>query len=200
MARRAGPWRQRLVVMARVPHAGAVKTRLAREVGAVEAVRFARVNLVRTIRAVGRDPRWATMLALTPDGAPSAVGALARIPQGAGGLGERMARIFASLPPGPAVIVGGDVPGITPAHIARAFRLLGRHDAVFGPAGDGGYWLVGLRRFPRTPRIFEDVRWSTSCALADTLANCGGLGTALADTLADVDDARGWRRWRSRWG
>jgi glycosyltransferase A (GT-A) superfamily protein (DUF2064 family) len=101
-----------------------------------------------------------------------------------------MQRIFDSLPPGPVVIVGTDIPGIRPAHIAAAFRRLGDHDAVLGPATDGGYWLVGLRRRPYALRPFARVRWSGSHALADTLANLEGRRVALVATLGDVDDAR----------
>ena len=86
------------------------------------------------------------------------------------------------------MIVGTDVPGIRPAHIAEAFRLLGRHDAVFGPATDGGYWLVGLRRRPRVLRPFANVRWSSPHALADTLANLEGRTVAFVATLSDVDE------------
>ena len=57
------------------------------------------------------------------------------------------------LPPGPVVVIGSDIPGITARHIAEAFRLLGRHAFVFGPARDGGYWLVGARRRPAGPVI-----------------------------------------------
>src|SRR3546814_16124850 len=82
-----------------------------------------------------------------------------------------MDRVMRVLPPGPAVIIGTDIPDIRPRHAAAAFRALGRHDAVFGPAADGGYWLVGLRRRPTIPRAFDGVRWSTEHALADTRAN-----------------------------
>jgi glycosyltransferase A (GT-A) superfamily protein (DUF2064 family) len=93
------------------------------------------------------------------------------------------------MPPGPVVIVGTDVPGIEPAHIAEAFRRLGRHDAVFGPATDGGYWLVGLKRRPRLLHPFANVRWSSRHAHADTLANLAGRSVAFVTTLADVDNA-----------
>lgn len=120
---------------------------------------------------------------------------MARLPQGSGDLGERMQRIFTALPPGPAVIVGTDIPGISPRHIGHAFRALGAHDAVFGPAADGGYWLVGLRRTPKTPRrIFKGVRWSGPHALRDTLANLNGARVATIGMLEDVDDAPSHRR------
>jgi len=100
------------------------------------------------------------------------------------------------LPPGPAVIVGTDIPDLSAAHVSRAFRALGDHDAVFGPAADGGYWLVGLRRSPRVPDAFSSVRWSTEHALSDTLANLVGLKVAFVETLDDVDDGASLARWR----
>jgi glycosyltransferase A (GT-A) superfamily protein (DUF2064 family) len=86
------------------------------------------------------------------------------------------------------VLVGSDIPGLSRADLAAAFRALGRADAVFGPAEDGGYWLVGFG--PRRPaQPFADVRWSTRHALADTLANFAGRRIALLRSLRDVDTA-----------
>ena len=178
--------------MAKAPAAGQVKTRLAGEIGVAAAVRFARHGIASLLQRVGADARWYTTLALTPDGTvhgrmwPRGTRV---IPQGRGDLGARMQRLFDSAPPGPAVIIGTDVPHIAPAHIAVAFRLLGRHDAVFGPAADGGYWLVGLKRRPRILRPFDGVRWSTAHALGDTLANLRGRSIGEVATLTDVDTA-----------
>jgi uncharacterized protein len=178
--------------MARAPVAGRVKTRLAAEAGVATAVRFARHSAAALLQRVGRDPRWSTTLAVTPDSAatgrlwPRGV-TLAR--QHGGDLGARMQHIFNGTPRGPVVVVGTDVPGIAPGHIAAAFRLLGGHDAVLGPAADGGYWLVGMRRRPSVLRPFRGVRWSTARALADTLANLDGRSVARVATLSDVDAA-----------
>ena len=188
-----------LVVMAKRPVAGAVKTRLAAEIGVAAATAFQRLCLAATIRRLGRDRRWRTMLAVTPDHAlddRAFPPGIIRCAQGPGDLGQRMQRLMDRLPTGPVVIIGSDIPGILPADIAAAFDALGDADAVFGPADDGGYWLVGLRRRPRIPRPFTGVRWSGPHALADTLANCRGLTVALLRTRADVDDAAGWRAWR----
>ena len=104
---------------------------------------------------------------------------------------------FRVLPPGPVVLVGSDIPALRAGHVARAFRLLGRNDFVFGPAGDGGFWLVGARRLKPMPRaLFAGVRWSTAQALADTLAGLpSGYSKDLADTLDDIDDAQDLQRW-----
>jgi glycosyltransferase A (GT-A) superfamily protein (DUF2064 family) len=100
-----------------------------------------------------------------------------------------MQRILDRSAPGPVVIIGTDIPGITPAHIDAAFRALGRKHCVFGRAADGGYWLIGARRRPHTPRPFANVRWSSRHALADTLANLAGRSVGFVATLSDVDDA-----------
>ncbi len=181
-----------LVIMAKSPAAGRVKRRLGREIGDVAAIRFYRNCLSHTILRLARDKRWHTLLAIDPGGdvaarfSPSRT-RLARLPQGKGDLGRRMQRLFAVLAPGPAIIVGSDIPAIEAGHIARAFRLLARSDAVFGPAADGGYWLVGLKRTPKVLAPFAGVRWSSPHALADTLANLQGKRIAFAATLADVD-------------
>ena len=186
-----GVYRARLVVMVKQPTGGRVKTRLARQAGLARAVGFYRHVTAAMLARVGRDPRWQTLLAVAPDPAlrsPAWPPRLTRVAQGRGDLGARMQRVFDRMPPGPVAIVGSDIPGITAARIARAFRLLGSNDAVFGPATDGGYWLVGLRRRPRIPSVFRAVRWSTEHALADTRANLVRLHVADADLLDDVDE------------
>ncbi len=179
--------------MAKVPVAGAVKTRLAREIGVAGAMRFARQASAALLQRAGRDPRWQTIIAASPDYSVASRAwpdSLARMAQGPGDLGARMQRIVDRLPPGPVVIVGTDIPGIRQAHIAQAFRQLGLHDAVLGPARDGGYWLVGLKRRPRVLRPFGGVRWSGPHALADTLTNLAGRSVGYVATLGDVDDAQ----------
>ena len=99
-----------------------------------------------------------------------------------------MGRLFQTLPPGPMVVIGSDIPGITRRHIAEAFQRIGADDWVLGPATDGGYWLVGARRRPRVIAPFAGVRWSTAHALEDTLANLAGQKIGFLESLQDVDD------------
>jgi rSAM/selenodomain-associated transferase 1 len=182
--------------MARAPLAGRIKQRLAARVGAVSAARFYRTCLAHTLLRLGRDQRWRTLLAVSPDcdvSAPYWPRGIERVPQGSGDLAARMQRLFRRLPPGPALIVGSDIPAIKPSDIAHAFRLLGNSDAVFGRAADGGYWLVGLRRSPRLLAPFARVRWSGPHALADTLRNLEGHRIAFAATLSDVDSEEDYR-------
>ncbi len=182
-----------LVIMLKEPRPGRVKTRLGRDIGLTAAAWWFRHQSARLIRRLSRDPRWHITAAVSPDTAVASRAwplHLHRMAQGSGDLGDRMARIFRSLPPGPALIIGADIPGITPAHINAGFEALGRHDAVIGPAPDGGYWLIGLRRGgrPVPAHIFKAVRWSSEHAMADTIRSLGAdLSVAKIATLRDVD-------------
>jgi uncharacterized protein len=184
------------MVMVKAPVAGRIKTRLAREIGTAQATRFARQAAAALLGRLGRDQRWQTIIAVSPDTAaayPIWPMRMARKPQGRGDLGQRMQHLFAVAAPGPLVIIGTDIPGITAQQIAKAFRLLGGSDAVIGPAADGGYWLIGLRRRPRLLQPFAQVRWSTPEALGDTLRNLAGHSIACVATLLDVDSAAAYR-------
>jgi glycosyltransferase A (GT-A) superfamily protein (DUF2064 family) len=197
--------RRHLVLFARAPMLGVGKRRLAGEVGDLAALRFERAMLALLSRRLGRDRRWRLRLAVTPDRAifrrrlwPRAA---AIEPQGGGDLGLRMRRALAACPPGPAVLIGADIPAVAARHIADVFRLLGNHNLVFGPAGDGGFWLVGARRVPYLPPLFGPVRWSGPHALADALGNLPRrVSVGFAASLEDVDDAAALRRLAPRRG
>ena len=189
-----------LVVFARAPQLGRVKRRLARGIGPGAALAFYRRTLATVLRRVACDPRWRTVLAVTPDRAAKSARIwpvkLARHGQGQGDLGARMARSLREHR-GPICIIGADIPGLAARHVWRAFQALGAAEFVFGPAEDGGYWLIGARtRLPYAP--FNKVRWSTSHALADTLKNLGNRRIAVVDILADVDDEAAYRDWRAQ--
>jgi rSAM/selenodomain-associated transferase 1 len=193
-----------LIVFAKAPRLGQVKRRLARDVGTLPALRFYRHTLEATLWRLHSGP-WRSWLAITPDDAdPRASVRLAPgltiLPQGGGDIGARMHRALSAVPPGPAVLIGADIPDVRSHHIEAAFRALGTHDGVFGPAMDGGFWLVGARRLRPLPRSFmTDVRWSTEHALKDTIASLGrGRTHALVDTLSDVDDGEAYARLLAR--
>lgn len=185
----------RLLLMVKEPVAGRVKTRLAREIGVAAATRFMRANLQHTIARLSGDARWHTLLCVSPDAALASrilPCGPDRLAQGTGDIGQRMARAACDAPPGPVVIIGADIPGVTREDIARAFRALGSADAVFGPADDGGYWLVGLAPHMRTFDMYANVRWSGPHALADTRANLTGKRVREVTFKHDVDDAAGF--------
>ena len=195
---RTATWRRRLVIMVREPVAGRTKTRLARDIGQAAALRFYRANLRAVTRRFANDPRWQTVLSVEPARAVRSrafLDFLPRSPQVPGDIGRRMqAALAAPLPagpaPGPVVLIGSDIPTVRPAHIADAFRLLGRNDLVFGPSADGGFWLIGVRRSPRMIEAFpQPVSWSSPATLADCIDALPGLRIGIAETLSDTDAA-----------
>lgn len=180
--------------MLKEPHPGRVKTRLGGDIGLVAAAWWFRHQANRLIRRLAPDPRWRLILAVAPDreGLASRVWPkdVWRVPQGRGDLGARMRRVFQQAPIGPVVIIGADVPAIAPHHIAGALTKLGDHDVVFGPADDGGFWLVGLRNGHFIPHeLFAEVRWSTEHSLTDSLTGLQNLRIGFLETLRDVDRA-----------
>lgn len=181
-----------LIVMVKFPAAGRVKTRLARDIGRVAAAWWFRHQLRGLLRRL-EDPRWHIWLSVAPDTAlesPVWPAQLPRISQGQGDLGARMRAAFDALPKGRACLIGGDIPTVEKHHIVESFAALGAKEAVFGPATDGGFWLVGFRRTrPLPPGLFEAVRWSSEHALADSLSTLNGQSHALVAELNDVDTA-----------
>jgi hypothetical protein len=202
MGPRAG---RHLVIFMRFPVAGGGKRRLARGIGTAGAVRFQRVRVRHLLTGLARDPRWTTWIAATPDGSGPWPSHVRLLYQGRGDLGDRLARVARRLPVGDVVMIGSDIPGISAADVADAFARLGAARAVFGPASDGGYWLVGLAGRPCRTSPFARVRWSSADTLADTIANVRGASAhrarvALLRALDDVDEAadlaacRSWAR------
>jgi uncharacterized protein len=194
-----------LVLFVRKPGLGTGKRRLARDIGDVAALRFERLMLALLLRRLAADRRWRSRIAATPDHArlrlPRRCARIETTRQGGGDLGVRMGRAIAACPPGPVVLIGADIPAVAAHHVAAAFRLLGACDLVFGPAEDGGFWLVGARRRPRLPPLFDAVRWSTRYALADTLANLPRhTAIGFVERLEDVDDGDAHRRLAPRRG
>lgn len=181
-----------LILFGKRPRYGTGKTRLARRIGALQALRFQQRQLGTLLRTLGQDRRWQTLLALSPaaDGLHLS-GPVPRTAQCRGDLGQRMLHALRTAPgSGPVVLIGTDIPEITADHIAAALRSLRAADLVFGPADDGGYWLIGWsRRRPLPPGTLRGVRWSTPQALRDSLHTLGPHRTSLLTaTLADVDE------------
>ncbi len=181
------------VVFARIPRLGVGKRRLAREAGDRAALNFARHNLLRLLRRLRGLRGVELVLAAAPDHhARFAAPGFRRIGQGRGDLGARMQRVFNRFPRRRVVLVGSDIPGIQAEDIRAALHRLRGAAAVFGPAADGGYWLVGLSG-RRVAAPFARVRWSSPYALADTLCNLPRREAAFLRRLSDVDDAASLR-------
>jgi hypothetical protein len=190
-----------LCIFAKPPRAGAVKTRLAATVGAEAAAALAGAFLDDTL-ALGRSLTEArVVLALAGDpGASAAAAHDAEVwPQGEGDLGARMERVLArALGEAPkALAIGTDSPGLALELLERALRALDDHDAVLGPADDGGFYLIGLRRCPEG--LLAELPWSCATTLSETAARLRAHGLSVAmlppwfdvDVVADLDRLRG---------
>ncbi len=182
-----------LIVMVKEPRPGRVKTRLGRDIGMTRAAWWFRHQTGSLLRRLGTDPRWQTVIAVSPDreGLQSRVWPrdLPRLVQGRGSLGDRMARLIRRGPPGRIVVIGADIPDISRWDVASAFAALGSSQAVIGPSEDGGYWLIGLKRgaAPVPAKLFDGVRWSSPHAMSDTVRSLGTSRIAYLRTLRDVD-------------
>lgn len=185
----SNPMRE-VLIFAKAPVLGTVKTRLARDIGEVAALALYREMLHGVAaRLSGQD--WRLLLAITPDDSAGQSGlwpGVDRIPQGGGDLGARMLRALArATDAAPVLVVGSDIPGLGPAQIRQAFAALENKPLVFGPATDGGFYLVGARGQPPAA-MFAGVTWSTATVLRDTLAACPPGCAALIEQLPDLDD------------
>jgi len=186
----------RTIIFAKAPVPGRVKTRLIPALGAEGAAALAGDMLGWTVDAALAAAIGPVELCADPaPGDPAWAGRLPEGPvrlssQGDGDLGERLARAASrTLRAGEKVLlVGTDCPDLTPDRLGEAAAMLAGHDAVLHPAIDGGYALLGLRRFDRS--LFERIEWSSAAVAAQTLARLDALGWTVhvGETLRDVDE------------
>ena len=209
--------RPQLVMMARWPAPGRCKSRLVPGVGRARAAaiqaRLTRHGLAAAAearRAMGQHPEGpadglCVVLAASGLGSRAAsrwgrcLGVDRVVTQGPGSLGLRMQRqMLRGCREGAAavVVIGSDLPELAAEDVLAAFRALERASLVLGPAGDGGYWLIGRRR--PTPQIFSGIDWGSDQVLEQTLglARRAGLSTALLAERNDLDRPVDLGRWR----
>jgi uncharacterized protein len=188
--------RTRIIVFAKAPVPGRVKTRLIPALGEVGAARLAHKMLLDTIEEAFAANLSIPELCAEPHPLDESWSGFlpARhmrvTAQGEGDLGERLARAAkrTALLGENALLIGTDCPGLDRERLRAAALALEDHDAVLHPAEDGGYALLGLRRFD--PSLFEGISWSTDRVAAETIARIEALGWTLhvGDTLRDVDE------------
>lgn len=192
-----------ILLFAKQPVAGQVKTRLGADLGMAEAAEAYRRLTEAVVRAL--PPSLPLRVCFTPDEArnsmeawlrPLVTSALTFHPQRSGDLGSRLQHAFAeafSAGYQRALVIGSDCLGLDAHLFARAFAALETHDAVLGPSTDGGYYLLGLRR-PEA-RLFAGVDWSTERVLAQTRERFARLGWThfLLPPMTDVDTLADWR-------
>jgi len=193
---------ERLCLFTRYPEPGTTKTRLIPllgKTGAADLQRRMTAHVLEKVRRLavqrgvsveiryeggdeGRMKQW-----LGTD--------LAFAIQGTGDIGRRMARAFkTAMADGfdTTVIIGSDIPGITAGILAQAFDWMEQKDLVFGPARDGGYYLIGIEVLclkKAAPGLFNHIDWGTKTVLVETLhaADTLGLTYSLLNYLGDVD-------------
>jgi uncharacterized protein len=195
---------QILIIMARRPLPGQTKTRLCPPLTPAQAARLYEGMLRDTLDLARRVPGVRPAIAVSPVGAEGYFAALApdalQLAQGAGGLGERLARVTGAAFAGGARAAGAlssDSPAVPAEYLAQAFALLAEYDLALGPTEDGGYYLAALRR--PAPTLFTTVTMSTPTVLSDTLAAAAGLGlrAALLPPCYDLDTAADLARLRA---
>jgi uncharacterized protein len=180
----------RIVIFAKEPVPGRVKTRLIPALGPEGAARLAAEMLGETVNealATG----WQVELRGEPDPAEWYEGPPLRLrAQGGGGLGDRLARAARQTldEASSILLIGTDCPELDRSRLAAAAAALGPYDAVIHPAEDGGYALLGLKRFSAT--LFDEMPWSTCGVFEETRSRVEALGWSLlvGDTLRDIDE------------
>jgi uncharacterized protein len=188
-----------LIVFAKAPVAGQAKTRLIPALGAEGAAALAARLLQHALAQGAAAGFGAVELCAAPDGTHPALVAAAHehgvtlTVQGDGDLGARMQRALSRRLATHArvLLIGTDAPALDTPVLRAAAAALATHDAVFVPALDGGYALVGLARRPEAPvRLFDGIAWSTPQVMALTRERLAELGlrTALLAPLPDIDE------------
>jgi hypothetical protein len=197
---------ERLLVFARLPELGAVKTRLAADIGNERALAVYEAMLRDLIANVGQSTPQTEIEFLWPP-TPAANGAALRrafghhavAMQTGETLGDRLSMALSERfffhKTRKIVVIGSDDPTLGRELIDHAFALLDSCEYVVGPACDGGYYLLGCRALSFAPSVFQDIEWGTSTVLASTLQKIAALERTVAllperydiDTLADVE-------------
>ena len=185
----------RIVIFAKAPVPGSVKTRLIPVLGEVGAARLAQRMLAETVEHALATGLATPELCATPH--PDDALWAGHLPtgvrlsdQGPGDLGQRLASAARRvIHEGERILLNGtDCPELNNERLSEAAAQIDRHDAVIYPARDGGYVLLGLSK--TDPSIFDGIAWSTDTVAATTIARIRAMGWSLfvGDTLADIDE------------
>ncbi len=181
-----------MLVMAKRPQLGKVKTRLAKDIGDEKALLIYKELLTATERLLNQ-AEANTFVFATGSGGEQVFKAFEhhQFEQVGDDLGQRMKHAFetafAEFGAHPCLMIGTDCPEISVDHLQKAIGALRDHDAVFGPSIDGGYYLIGMNEL--IPELFDGISWSTDQVLNQSLsALTGGCRTVtLIDQLNDID-------------
>lgn len=190
-----------LIVFAKLPEPGKVKTRLAQDLGEQRAAEIYSDIARDIISRVSESSTYETLIYFDPPDKKNEITLWLKectyieserlIPQEGGSLGERILSAFESIFSSgakSAVIIGTDCTDVNANMIEESFQELREYDAVLGPAQDGGYYLLGLNSL--IPELFQEIGWSTEYVLEQTISRLNklGLNYKLRETLRDIDN------------
>jgi rSAM/selenodomain-associated transferase 1 len=203
------PPAQRLLVFARLPERGKVKTRLAASIGEDAALAAYETMLRDLLSSIGEPSAemeieivWAPTEAANGQTLSRAFGDFPTAMQTGADLGDRLSMAFSERfffhATEKIVAIGVDDPRLPRALIDRAFALLESCEWVVGPADDGGYYLIGCRAGAFDPSIFQDMKWGTSSVFASTMSRIAQWHSSVAvlPVRWDIDVAEDWERYR----
>ena len=188
--------RRCVILFVKLPGKGTVKSRLARDMDENFVLRLYESMVLDTIDTLKHARVPFRICFSPPDALADARDWLghehAYMPQTGDDLGERMELAFASVfaeGVGEALLIGSDIPGLTAAVLGGAFHSLATHDAVIGPANDGGYYLIGFKKSTFHPAIFRDMLWSTDSVFHETVERLrmAALTVSVMPECIDVD-------------
>jgi rSAM/selenodomain-associated transferase 1 len=179
-----------IIIFARNPKLGKVKTRLAKTIGDFAALETYKILMKHTANVVEKSNAEKIVFysEYIDNNDVWAKIKCKKVKQSEGDLGEKMQTAFEyafELGYKKIVIIGSDVYRLKTEHIDSAFTQLQTHDVVIGPAHDGGYYLLGLNFI--IPELFEQKKWGTSSVLENTLADLNELNVTLLEPLNDID-------------
>ena len=179
-----------IIIFARNPKLGKVKTRLAKTIGDFAALETYKILMKHTANVVEKSNAEKIVFysEYIDNNDVWAKIKCEKVKQSEGDLGEKMQTAFEyafELGHKKIVIIGSDVYSLKTEHIDSAFTQLETHDVVIGPAHDGGYYLLGLNFI--IPELFEQKKWGTSSVLENTLADLNELNVTLLEPLNDID-------------
>ena len=201
MAITRSPFPERLLVFARLPEPGRVKTRLARDIGAERALILYEAMLRDTLRAIGSstdrleiEVLWAPTSSANGDALHRAFGDRPLAMQTGESLGDRLSMAFSERfffhRTDKIIAIGVDDPSLDRQLIDHAFTLLDSCEWILGPAADGGYYLIGCRAASFNPEVFLDIAWGTDQVMSATLSKIRSWNATVAvlPERRDLDD------------
>ena len=185
-----------ILLFVKAPVRGRVKSRLAASVGPDTALELYQNFILDIVATAGQTSLSFRLCYFPPDAggrlSPLLGPSLNTMPQEGSDLGERMANAFArAFEEGHdrALLIGSDIPDLSAPLLADALESLDGHDAVLGPAEDGGYYLIGFNRNAFLPAVFRGIAWSTPTVFQETMerASVAGISVSRAPLRRDID-------------